>query len=353
MLRNSKGVILGVTRQVGIARLFGHTAWRRRRLLLLGYHGVSLKDEHLWDPRLYTSPDVFERRLQMLDRARCTVLPLGEAIERLYRSDLPDRAVSLTFDDGYHDFMAMAQPRLREYGFPATVYLNTLRCEQNVPITRIALSYVLWKSGRPALDGRGLPGLEPVDYEIATVDRCKRVAITIQERLLAMEADPRQQDDVLAEVAGRVGIDYAAFKASRMLTLMRPQDVTAMAREGVDFQLHTHSHRTPPEPDLFVDEIRQNRRRIEAMTGVRPTHFCYPSGVYRQTYFALLEAEGVISATTTEPGLAAPSDARLLLPRFVDMQTVRDAEFEAWLTGIAPWVKEVMGRSRVNSEAGS
>ncbi|MGH9308885.1 MAG: polysaccharide deacetylase family protein [Vicinamibacterales bacterium] len=353
MLRNSKSVLLAFTRQVGAGRLFARTAWRRRRLLLLCYHGVSLKDEHLWDPRLFTSPEVFERRLQTLDRIDCTVLPLGEAIERLYRNDLPARAVSLTFDDGYHDFMAMAQPRLREYGFPATVYLNTLRCEQNFPVTRIALSYVLWKSGRPALDGRGLPGLEPIDYEIASFDRCRSVAIAVHDHLLAVDASVREQDDVLAEVAGRVGIDYAAFKASRMLTLMRPQDVTAMAREGVDFQLHTHRHRSPPEADLFADEIRENRWRIEAMTGVRPTHFCYPSGIYRESHFALLEAEGVISATTTEPGLAARSDARFLLPRFVDMQAVPDAEFEAWLTGIAPWAKNVVGRSRTNSEAGS
>jgi peptidoglycan/xylan/chitin deacetylase (PgdA/CDA1 family) len=150
-----------------------------------------------------------------------------------------------------------------------------------------------------------------------------------------------------------VGVDYSAFKASRMLAPMRPQDVTAMARAGVDFQLHTHRHRTPPEPDLFVDEIRENRWRIEAMTGVRPTHFCYPSGVYRQSYFALLETEGVNSATTTEPGLAAPSDARLLLPRFVDMQTVPDAEFEAWLTGLAPWAKDVLRRSRAKTGAQS
>lgn len=353
MLRNSKSILLTFTRRLGAGRLFAQTAWRRRRLLLLCYHGVSLKDEHLWDPRLFTSPEVFERRLQMLDRAGCTVLPLGDAIERLYRDDLPARAVSLTFDDGYHDFMAMAQPRLREYGFPATVYLNTLRCEQNVPITRIALSYVLWRSGRQALDGRGLPGLDPVDHEIGSFDRCRSVAIAIHDHLLVVDAGVSGQDDVLAEVAGRVGIDYAAFKASRMLTPMRPQDVTAMAREGVDVQLHTHRHRTPPEADLFVDEIRENRWRIEAMTGVRPTHFCYPSGVYRQSYFALLEAEGVISATTTEPRLAAPSDARLLLPRFVDMQTVTDAEFEAWLTGIAPWAKQMVGRSRGRREARS
>jgi peptidoglycan/xylan/chitin deacetylase (PgdA/CDA1 family) len=346
MLQTSKGALFAISQRMAVERLFAHTAWRRRRLLILCYHGISLADEHEWDPQLYMSPGVFERRLRMLAAAGCAVLPLGEALDRLYRNDLPDRAVCLTFDDGYYDFLAAAWPRLREFGFPATVYLNTLRCEQNYPTTRIALSYVLWKSGRPVLDGRGLPGLAAVDHEIGGYARSTAVAVAIHDRLLAEDAPLGDQDAVLGEVAERVGVDFAAFRASRMLTLMRPADVTAMAREGAAIELHTHRHRTPPESHLFLDEIRENRWRIEAMTGVRPTHFCYPSGVYRQSYFALLEAEGVVSATTTEPGIARPADAPLRLPRFVDTHRTSDTEFAAWLSGFAPWLREAVKGGR-------
>ena len=52
-----------------------------------------------------------------------------------------------------------------------------------------------------------------------------------------------------------------------------------MARAGIDFQLHTHRHRTPLDRDRFVGEIRENRAVVEEMTGSNErVHFCYPSG---------------------------------------------------------------------------
>ena len=43
----------------------------------------------------------------------CTVLPLDDAVRRLYADDLPPRSVVLTFDDGYVDFERQAYPLLR------------------------------------------------------------------------------------------------------------------------------------------------------------------------------------------------------------------------------------------------
>ena len=68
---------------------------------------------------------LLQRRLEVLRRLDCSVLPLGEALARLYRGELPPRAVALTFDDGYFDFKARALPLLRRFGYPATVYVTT------------------------------------------------------------------------------------------------------------------------------------------------------------------------------------------------------------------------------------
>src|SRR5262249_59933469 len=76
----------------------------------------------------------------------------------------------------------------------------------------------------------------------------------------------------------------------------------------------------------------------EAMTGRRPTHFCWPSGVYWPEQVATLEAEGVETGTTCDPGLATPSSRRLLLPRFIDTSLVDELTFRSWVDGPAAWM---------------
>jgi peptidoglycan/xylan/chitin deacetylase (PgdA/CDA1 family) len=332
MIRALKQSSLTLSRQVGLSGWLAQSAWRRSRLLILCYHGIALSDEHRWNPGLYVSAGHLERRLATLRRTGCTVLPLGEAIERLYRRDLPERAIVLTFDDGYYDFMARAWPLLRAYGYPATVYLTTARVEHNLPIVNLFVSYALWKARRSVLSGDGVPGLRGT-YTLATGAERQRVIADLNTATARMNAAPK--DLIAKDIVRRLGLDYDALAGARMLTLMRPEEEARLAHEGLDVQLHTHLHRNPSDPELFVRDVLDNRERIEAITGTPATHLCYPSGMYRLSYLPALRREGIASATTCDPGMAAPNADPLLLPRFVDTGGISEIEFEAWLTGIA------------------
>src|SRR6266550_764626 len=98
MLKTIKQAALRTLKTSGVFSSVDGSRWRQRRLLILAYHGISLDDEHQWDPSLYMSPDSFRRRMQLLKDSNCTVLPLAEAVESLYRQDLPEKCVTLTFD---------------------------------------------------------------------------------------------------------------------------------------------------------------------------------------------------------------------------------------------------------------
>jgi hypothetical protein len=94
----------------------------------------------------------FRKRMALLREAKCSVVNLGEALKRLDQGTLPPRSVVLTFDDGFADFYDVAWPILREFGFPATVYLTTYYMARNLPVFDPALYYLLWKGRGRQLD---------------------------------------------------------------------------------------------------------------------------------------------------------------------------------------------------------
>ena len=56
-------------------------------------------------------------------RSMFNVLPLDEAVTRHASHSLPERALSITFDDGYADNHDVAMPILRKHGITATFFI--------------------------------------------------------------------------------------------------------------------------------------------------------------------------------------------------------------------------------------
>ncbi len=332
MLKKLKQAALGGLKTSGVFTLVQESKWRRDRLLILAYHGFSLEDEHQWNPDLFMSPDYFRIRLQILKKFGCAVLPLGEAIERLYANDLPENSVALTFDDGYYDFYKQAHPILKEFNFPATLYLTTFYVHYNRPALDAICSYLLWKGRDATLDLREVTGqggkLDLSSDAARTTVYDYLVGFARQHKLSAEE-----KDALAAKLSRQLKIDYEALCAKRILHLLTPDEVGQLAAEGVDIQMHTHRHRSPLNRELFYREIEENRNNIQEMTGSSATHFCYPSGIFSDAFLPWLEDLNVVSATTCEPGFVSRSSHRLLLPRVVDHTLLSPIEFEGWLTG--------------------
>ena len=124
-LKSAKLMVLKSLERVGVFSAVRKSGWRGRRLLILGYHGISTTDEHEWNPPLYMPRGALRSRFELIRKGGYTVLPLKEAVVRLSAGTLPQRAVAITFDDGTVDFAEVVVPLLRQFGFPATVYVTT------------------------------------------------------------------------------------------------------------------------------------------------------------------------------------------------------------------------------------
>ncbi len=334
MLKKIKKATIKTLKSAGVLSLVHDSRWRRRRLAILAYHSISLSDEHLWNNGQFVEAEVFRSRLQTLKKLGCNVLPLGEAVTRLYAGDLPDRAAVITFDDGTSDFHRKAFPIIKEFGFPVTLYLTTFYTEYNRPVFDLMCLYLLWKGRGEVLDLKEIAGPES-RYDLrddsARVAAFERIHAFIREKKLQAE----DKDALLASLAAQLGVDYESMIEQRVMHNLAPDEVKRLAASGVDIQLHTHRHRAPLDRKLFVREIEDNRESIRRMTGRIATHFCYPSGVYDRSFLPWLKESGVVSATTCETGLASPASDPLLLPRLLDVSGLSTIEFEGLLTGVS------------------
>jgi len=278
----------------------------------------------------------------LLQRCGVQVLPLGEAVNRLQSGTLPRRSAVLTFDDGSADFSDIVWPMLKRYQYPATVYATTYYSEKRRPIFPLICAYVLWKGrGRILNPDAELGVTAAADLSSATARDV--VARAIIDRANREGLDAGEKDQRAARLAELVDVDYQDLLRRRVLQAMTPEEIRRVAADGADVQLHTHRHRVPRHRDLFDREIVENRTRLEALTGLRAEHFCYPSGEHHQEFLPWLTAQGVVTATTGIPGLARAACSPLLLPRIIDVAAMAPIELEGWLSGIT----QILPRRRV------
>jgi peptidoglycan/xylan/chitin deacetylase (PgdA/CDA1 family) len=310
-----------------VSGLVRDSAWRAERVMLLCWHGISLADEHAWNPWLYVSPDRFRQRLRILTEDGYNVLPLDEALKRLWSADLPPRSVVITFDDGFYDFSRYAAPLLEEFGFPATLYLTTSYVDHRLPVFNLIVSYLLWKAQGPSMR---LSGGSPLTNQAEVDAACARIVQDAERE----GATTTQKNEIARALAAELGLDYGALERQRLFAMMDPSEIRGITGSGrIAIECHTHNHCSPVEPELMQNELRENRNRIEQIAGRRPVHLAYPSGVFRREHFPVLEREGFESATTCEVRIASARDHRYLVPRLLDHDDLSVEQYRSWLTG--------------------
>lgn len=310
------------------------SAWRTKRLLILCYHGISIADEHDWNGLFYVDAPLFAARLQALHNQGCNVLPLGEAVQRLGAGTLPKRAIVITFDDGFFDFLDQAWPVLKRFGFPVTVYQTTYYSEFQAAVPMLACGYMLSRLPDRSITVSHVPGLESPISLLHDFDR-QRVIAALADYANKNHLSAAGKDELVQRVAAAIGFDYEQIRSRRILHCMTPEEISVLSREGVEFQLHTHRHRTPRHRELFLREIDDNIVRLREWTGKEPHDFCYPSGVHSPQFVPWLHERSIRSATTCEQELCTSHSDPLFLPRFLDTALVTNDVFAAWVSGLA------------------
>lgn len=314
----------------------------RRDLRILCYHGLSLDDEEQFQPKLFMRIDTFRRRMRYLSDHGYSVLPLGNALDRLGTGTLPDHPVVITFDDGWLGIGTLAVPVLEQHRFPATIYVTTRDVVDEAPVFNVAIRYLLWKTRARSID-LGASGLGTERYDLSSPEGRNRALERLGELADATDGDGRTR--ILKTVADQLGLDWNHLERLGMFRLMTTKELTGIASRGVDLQLHTHDHLFGSMDHEFVERtVLRNREVLEPVTGLAVDHFCFPSGEYSAGQLPWLASLGVVSATTCAAGFVTATTPRLELGRFLDGENIDDLDFEAELSGFLELMRRVRAR---------
>lgn len=293
------------------------------------YHRVAERDVDPW--YLCVTPQNFAAHLEVLQK-HAHPISLTQLAQAHRERKIPNRAVAITFDDGYVDNLENAKPVLEQYGTPATVFITGGASGKNYEFWWDELHRALLRPGTlpPSLslsiDGNSRHwdlGTAAVysneDYERDCAHDCElservKFYYSVWEWLRPLSREQRRA--MLDEILVWAGSLPNAAPTHRYLD---PEGVRTLARgELVEIGAHTMSHEMlPAHPVAFQrSEIMQNKTYLEKLLGHPVTSFSYPFGEYAPETVSVVREVGFSCACSIIPDVVWRDSDRFLLPRF-------------------------------------
>lgn len=277
------------------------------RLSVLLFHKIPTVADPLTADELDLAG--FEQILDFLV-INANVMPLPEATAALQAGKLPSRAMALTFDDGYAEWLDNVSPALRKRNLPGTFFVTTGQLDGGA----------LWHE-RIVAAVRALPDsgfFLPYGFgkytDLGQPGTRLRLIEELQGRLK------------YAPLADRVGaIEVLEAQARSTISLPRPfntDSVRTLHNQGFDIGAHTVHHPILNECTRAQAraEIGNCKEELEAITGARVHSFAYPNGRPNEDYgpehVAMVKSLGYSSAVTTSSGVSTRASDMFQLPRF-------------------------------------
>ena len=285
-----KSVLFFISYYSGIERVLARLI-KPRAVAILMYHGVC--DQAALPPEInfHLPREEFEQQMRTL-KSRYRVIPLEDVVTCLQEGKPLEKAVVITFDDGYRNNALYAARILKELGLPYTVYVSTSYVESRtwIPLNRV---YWLWSEGRLSSE-------------------------QMREARKRIRGNPSGVEiPELSEIAEPSAVSRAAEESFGMMTW---EEMQGMANEGAEFGSHTHTHcnMAIESDERQREELNTSKRLLERYIAAPVRSFAYPYGRNAQVSAAAREniiQAGYNCALSAEHGLITDDSDRFSLPR--------------------------------------
>lgn len=291
-------LLVGVRAQKA-SRATGRPRRRTGHGVVLLYHRVDDRsDVH----DLGVPVHLFDEQMAWLAR-ESQVMPLEELLADA-RSGLPERAVAITFDDGYLDTLQTARPILERLGLPATVFATTRWLDAPGEYWWDVLERaLLFDTPPPSLtiqwDGAA------ITFATGTLDERRTAHDRLHDRLV--HAALAERDRLMSAVVSWSGIAPDRWRRPLVADELRQ----LAAAPGMSIGAHSVNHVALPDqdPDTQRGEVEDSTRALERVIGRRVDLFAHPYGAVNRRTADLVREACRWSAGCRSASIAASFDA--------------------------------------------
>jgi peptidoglycan/xylan/chitin deacetylase (PgdA/CDA1 family) len=273
-----------------------------RRVLLLSYHrvvGDFKAEESTSLSTLNIARETFRKHLELL-RETHDIVPLEDALAVLSGARHATRDVAvITFDDGYRDVYTHAFPVMREMRVPGVVYVPSAFINTDRRLGHDRLFAALRKMEERNLSAISVGvGGQGEKFLLEALEGGAAPAVSL-ERLISRFPTPDLLE-LATDVENRLGLTYADVSEGQLP--MTWEMLREMDAHGVITGAHTADHTVLTNQSLAdaKREISQCKQVIEKNLRKPVKHFAYCNGFYSAGVARALQAEGFVSAVTTE-----------------------------------------------------
>lgn len=218
---------------------------------------------------------------------------------------LPENALTVTVDDGYHDFFRFAYPVFRDYRIPVTVFLVTDFVDQKLWLWWDQVEYLFRHTSETAAAIEWPTGLVR-RFSLTSEDRRSQACQEVTNGLLSVENSQRLA--LMVSTAKVLNVRVPALPPP-IWSALTWDEVKEMAAEGFEFGAHTKTHPILSrilDANTLREEVSGSKLRIEDELQQPVLHFCYPNGSlqdFNEETLNLVRQSDFWTAVTTELGM--------------------------------------------------
>jgi peptidoglycan/xylan/chitin deacetylase (PgdA/CDA1 family) len=290
-----KELILKIVDYLNLYPLFN--SYTRNTATVFMLHRVSSDDMDGFNRR------VLRRFCNYLNENNYRVSSLSEYVASILQKKPTYKTVVLTVDDGYRDFYLNAYPVLREFNYPATVFITTGFINEQLKFWWDIIEYSFLKTDVKQID---LDCVSPDRLNVEAMDKTARYDIADKVINHCKKLENSKRLEFIDDLVLRLGIDISEMNDIRYQPL-KWNEILEMKANGIEFHSHTITHPilTSLSSDQKCKEITEPREEIKKKLGSDADLFCYPNGQYKdidEECVRYIVKAGYISAVTAVEG---------------------------------------------------